>query len=82
MSSYFGICEFKNGSQYKVGFYSTKAFAKKRMAALIKDHYRKAEITERGGVSRIVIYDVSCLVKKNEQEIELSEINKKIQGLT
>lgn len=74
MSSYLGVCTFKNGSQYKVGFYSTRAFAKKRMANLIKDHYRKSEISDRGGVSKIVIYDITTLANK-----EFSEINKRIQ---
>lgn len=53
-----GVCTFKNRSQYKAGFYSTRAFAKKRMANLIKDHYRKSEISDKGGVEKITIYEI------------------------
>lgn len=55
---FLGVCKFKNGSQYRVGFDTSSDKAKKRMSNLIKDHFRISEIHERGGVDKITIYTV------------------------
>lgn len=55
---FIGVCKFKNGSQYKVGYISSKEKAKRRMSYLINEHFRISDIYDRGGVEKITIYEI------------------------
>lgn len=55
---YLGVCKFKNGSRYRVGFDSSTDKAKKRMSHLIKAHFSISDIYDRGGVEKITIYEL------------------------